>query len=54
MYHENNTKKLEDVLVNKKREYFYDSELKVLHKPSADVQLKILKYTFNPMNIFLL
>ena len=46
--------KLEDFLVDNKQEYFYEYEVEVLPKPSADVQLKYLKCTLNSMNAFIL
>ena len=39
-YHEKFTKKLEDVLVDKKPKYFDEYEVEVLPKPSADIQSK--------------
>ena len=56
-YHDTNTKKHEDFLVDKKPKYFdeYDiSEVDLLSKPSADVQSKNLENILNSMNIFLL
>ena len=53
LYHETNTKTLENILVDNKLEYFYEYELKKLLKPSADPQYKDLKYTYNSTNAFL-
>ena len=52
LYHETNTKKLEYFLVDKKPEYFNESELEKLPKTSADHKLKDLKFTLNSMNLF--
>ena len=53
LYHETNTKKLEDLLVDNKPK-LYEYELEKLPKPSADPQYKYLKYNLNSMTKFLL
>ena len=47
LYHETNTKKLEDFLVDNEPEYFCEYELEKLTKPSAYPQCKYLKYNLN-------
>ena len=54
LFHETNTKKLEDFSVDNKPECSYEYELEKLTKPSEYPQYKYLKYTLNSMNLFLL
>ena len=52
-YHDTNIKTLEGFLVYIKLD-FYEYELDVLPKPSADGQYKYLKYTLNSNNAFII
>ena len=51
---ETNTKKLENILVENKPEYIFETELLKLPKHIEDGQFKDLKSTLNSMNDFLL
>ena len=52
LYHETNTKKLKEFLVDNKPFFKYNT--KKLPNPSADHRYKYLKHTLNSMNAFIL